>query len=61
MYVVDGVTTVGVPLIVPVELSNDRPVGNVGLIDQDVTGSPLAVGVEGVIGVPLVRVNELEE
>ena len=60
MNVVDGVTTVGVPLIVPVELSKNKPVGRVGVIDQDVTGSPLAVGVEGVIGVPLVRVNGLE-
>ena len=49
---------VGVPLIAPVVLSNDRPDGSDGETDQDVTVPPVDVGVAVVIAVPLVSVNE---
>lgn len=49
---------VGVPLIAPVELSNERPDGSDGETDHDVTVPPLDVGVTVVIAVPLVNVNE---
>ena len=49
---------VGVPEIVPVERSKDRPAGSVGEIDQDVAVPPFAVGVTVVIATPLVSVNE---
>ena len=49
---------VGVPLISPVEVSNDRPAGKDGETDQEVTVPPLVVGVTAVIAVPLVSVNE---
>ena len=58
VYVVKEETTLGVPLISPVELSNVRPAGRTGLIDQLSTGSPFAVGVTAPIEVPFVRVNE---
>ena len=50
---------VGVPLISPVEVSNDKPAGKDGETDQEVTVPPLIVGVTVVIAVPFVRVNEL--
>ena len=50
-------TAVGVPEIVPSEVSNDRPAGRVGEIDHDVTAPPLAEGVTDVMAVPLVSVN----
>lgn len=49
---------VGVPEIVPVERSKDRPAGSVGEIDQETTAPPLAVGVTAVIGESLL--NEIE-
>ena len=49
---------VGVPLMAPVELSNERPDGSDGETDHDVTVPPLDVGVTVVIAVPLVNVNE---
>ena len=49
---------VGVPLIAPVELSNERPDGSDGETDHDVTVPPLDVGVTVVIAVPLLNVNE---
>ena len=52
-------TAVGVPLIAPVEASNDNPAGSDGDTDQVVTGPPLTVGVAVVIAVPVVNVNEL--
>jgi len=52
------VIAVGVPLIAPVELSNERPDGSDGETDHDVTVPPLDVGVTVVIAVPLVNVNE---
>ena len=35
---------VGVPVILPVVVSNERPAGRVPLIDQLVTGPPVLVG-----------------
>ena len=56
---VDVLVTVGVPLIAPVEVSKESPVGSDGEIDQEVTAPPLDVGVTVVIVVPLVSDNEL--
>ena len=50
---------VGVPLIVPVEVSKERPAGRDGETDHEVIVPPLDVGVTVVIAVPFVRVNEL--
>ena len=52
-------TTVGVPLIAPVEVSKDNPAGNDVETDHEVIGPPLTVGVAVVIEVPFVNVNEL--
>ncbi len=52
-------TAVGVPLIAPVELSNDKPVGSDGEIDQEVMVPPLEVGVIVVIATFRMRVDEL--
>ena len=51
-------TAVGVPLIAPVEVSNDRPVGSDGEIDQEVIVPPLAVGVIVVIATFRMRGDE---
>ena len=51
-----GELIVGVPDISPVELSNTRPVGRVGVMDQVSTAPPLNVGVSAVMVVPLVSV-----
>ena len=45
VYSVDGETTVGVPLITPVDASMLRPVGRLGEIDHNATGPPVEVGV----------------
>ena len=45
VYTVDGETTVGVPLITPVDVSILRPVGRPGEIDHVATGPPVEVGV----------------
>ena len=52
-------TAVGVPLIAPVEDSNDNPAGSDGETDHEVIGPPLTVGVAVVIVVPFVNVNEV--
>ena len=49
---------VGVPEMVPSEVSNNNPPGSEGEIDQEVTAQPLTVGVTEVMAVPLVRMNE---
>ena len=49
---------VGVPEIVPSEVSNDNPPGSEGEMDHVTTSSPLTVGVTEVMAVPLVSVNE---
>ncbi len=55
----DADTTVGVPLITPVEVSKERPVGSDGEIDQEVTVPPLDDGVRVDMAEPLVNVSEL--
>ena len=59
VYVVDGDTTVGVPEISPVDVSNDKPFGRSGVISQDVTVPPRTVGVSAVITESLVKVYGL--
>ena len=59
VYDADAVTAVGVPEIVPVEESKDRPAGSVGETDQETTVPPPEVGVAAVIAESLVSVNEL--
>lgn len=59
VYVAEGETTEGVPLISPVEVEKARPVGSVGVIDHDVMVPPLAVGVTVVMATSLVSVKEL--
>ena len=59
VYVPDGVITVGVPLIVPVAASIERPVGRPGFTDHVTTGPPPEVGVTGVISASSVKMNEL--
>ena len=48
---------VGVPEISPVEVSKKRPAGRFAEIPQVTTSPPLAVGVDAVIAMSLVRVN----
>ena len=55
----EEVTAVGVPLMAPVEASNDKPAGREGETDHDVIVPPFAVGVVVVMVVPFVKENEL--
>ena len=55
----DEDTTVGVPLITPVEVLNVRPFGSVGEIDHEVTVPPLDDGVKVDMAEFLVNVSEL--
>ena len=57
VYVPDGVISVGVPVISPVEESRVKPVGSDGETDQAVTVPPLFVGGVKDTGVSLVKVN----
>ena len=59
VYVVAAITTVGVPLMAPVEASIARPVGSDGATVQVITDPPLEVGVTVVMAVPLVSVSVL--
>jgi len=59
VYEVDELVVVGVPLIAPVEVEKERPVGSVGEIDHEVTAPPLEVGVTVDMVVSLVNENEL--
>ena len=52
-------STVGVPLISPVEESILKPDGRDGEISQEVTAPPVEVAVTGVITVPFVSVIEV--
>ena len=61
MYVVVALTTVGVPEISPVTVSNRRPDGSVGVIVQDTTGPPVVVGVSACIAVLLVSMYGVPE
>ena len=49
VYTVDGDTTVGVPLISPVDSSISKPVGKAGKIVHVSTGPPVEVAVIGFI------------
>ena len=55
----DADTTVGVPLITPVEVLKERPVGSDGEIDHEVTVPPLDDGVRVDMAELLVSVSEL--
>ena len=59
VYEVDELVVVGVPLIAPVEVEKERPVGSDGEIDHEVTAPPLEVGVTVDMVVSLVNENEL--
>ena len=56
---VEEVMEVGVPLMAPVVLENDRPAGNDGEIDHEVTVPPLEVGVSADMVTSLVNESEL--
>ena len=55
----DEDTAVGVPEIDPFVVEKVRPAGSAGVIDQDATGPPLAVGVTVLIATPFTSVIEL--
>jgi len=57
--VAEDVIAVGVPEMAPVEVSNDKPAGRVGVIDHESTLPPLEVGVAVVIATSFVKVNGL--
>ena len=61
VYVAVEVIAVGVPEIVPVDVSNDKPAGNAGEMDHEVTAPPLDVGVTLVIVEFFAIVNEFGE
>ena len=54
------VTAVGVPLMAPVLVSNDKPAGRDGETEYDTTLPPVEVTVSVVMAVPLVRMSEVE-
>jgi hypothetical protein len=54
-------TAVGVPEIVPVDVSNDKPAGNAGEMDHAVTAPPVDVGVTLVMVEFFAIVNEFGE
>ena len=59
MYVNADDTAPGVPDISPVEVEKVSPNGRSGVMAQEVTVPPLAVGVAGVMAEPFVKVNGL--
>lgn len=56
VYVVADDVAVGVPVMAPVLVLNDKPAGNDVLIDQLVAAPPELVGVQVVIAVPTTAV-----
>ena len=58
VYEAEDVTSVGVPLMAPVVVSNDRPAGSEGETEYDTTLPPVEVTVAVVMAVPLVNVKE---
>ena len=54
------VTAVGVPLMAPVVVSNDKPAGSDGETEYDTTLPPVEVTVSVVMAVPFSRVSEVE-
>jgi hypothetical protein len=61
VYVAVALIAVGVPEIVPVDVSSDKPAGNAGDTDQEVTAPPVEEGVTLVIADPFAMVNEFGE
>jgi hypothetical protein len=61
VYVAVELIAVGVPEIVPVDVSNDKPAGNAGEMDHAVTAPPRDVGVTLVIVEFFAIVNEFGE
>ena len=62
VYVWDGVIVVGVPLITPVEVSKDKPLGKVGETDHESTApEPYKVGDIGVMAEPVSKVSDAYE
>lgn len=61
VYVAVEVIVVGVPEIVPVDVSNSSPVGNAGETDHEVTAPPVEDGVTLVMADPFAMVNEFGE
>jgi len=59
VYAAEETTTVGVPLICPVDVSKDRPAGSDGETDHETIVPPKAEGVADVIAESLVKVNGL--
>ena len=57
VYVVEVLSSVGVPEMVPSVVLNVSPPGSDGEIDQVTTSPPLTVGVTEVMAVPFVRVK----
>ena len=57
VYVVEVLSSVGVPEMVPSVVSKERPPGKDGEMDHVTTSPPFTVGVTDVIAVPLVSVN----
>ena len=57
VYVVDVLSSVGVPEIVPSVVLKASPSGKDGEMDHVTTSPPLTVGVTEVIAVPLVSVK----
>jgi len=58
VYEAEDVTSVGVPLMAPVVVSNDKPAGSDGETEYDTTLPPVEVTVAVVMAVPLVNVKE---
>ena len=61
VYVAVELIAVGVPEIVPVDVSKDKPAGNAGEMDHAVTAPPVDVGVTLVIAEFFAIVNEFGE
>ncbi len=61
VYVAVELIAVGVPEIVPVDVSNDKPAGNAGEMDHAVTAPPVDVGVTLVMVEFFAIVNEFGE
>ena len=60
VYDAEGVTAVGVPLMLPVEVSSDKPAGRDGDAEYETTAPPVEVTVSVVIAVSFVKVSEAD-
>ena len=59
VYDAEDVTAVGVPLMLPVEVSSDKPAGSDGETEYETTVPPVEVTVAVVIAVPFVSMYEV--